>query len=187
MNCPPPNKSAPGKGGITSLFHVGRPWPALPERWRWAALCFMRIRYAIALCVMLGIGAGDARAQVSSSSPPFAVAATNISIASVHVWTNVVGFHFADARFGVVKVDELDRELAKSGIHSKRLIRIVEGTKVLAEGRLYGRSWGAQANGFLLQFDLREAAQRAAAVMQDKGALVLPKVHENDLKAWTVY
>jgi hypothetical protein len=28
------NKSAPGKGGITSLFHDGRPWPALPEIWR---------------------------------------------------------------------------------------------------------------------------------------------------------
>jgi hypothetical protein len=31
-----PNKSATGKGGITVLFHAGRAWPALPERYRWA-------------------------------------------------------------------------------------------------------------------------------------------------------
>jgi hypothetical protein len=29
-----PNKSAPGKGGITSLFHARRACPALPERYR---------------------------------------------------------------------------------------------------------------------------------------------------------
>jgi hypothetical membrane protein len=29
-----PNKSAPGKGGIGSLFHTGRIWPALPEQRR---------------------------------------------------------------------------------------------------------------------------------------------------------
>jgi hypothetical protein len=148
----------------------------------------MRIQSAITLCLILGTGASLGRAQVSSPSSPFELAVTNISIASVHVWTNnVVAFHFADARFGVVNVDELDQELAKSGIHSKRLIRIVEGTNVLARGRLYGRAWGVHANGFLLKFDSPEAAQKAAAVMQDKGALVLPKVHENDLKAWTVY
>jgi len=30
------NKRAPGKGGIPSLFHARRPWPALPEHERWA-------------------------------------------------------------------------------------------------------------------------------------------------------
>ena len=30
-----PNKSASGKGGITSLLHALCAWPALPERWRW--------------------------------------------------------------------------------------------------------------------------------------------------------
>jgi hypothetical protein len=29
------NKSASGKGEITSLFHAARAWPALPERFRW--------------------------------------------------------------------------------------------------------------------------------------------------------
>jgi hypothetical protein len=29
------NKSAPGKGGITFLFHAARACPALPERYRW--------------------------------------------------------------------------------------------------------------------------------------------------------
>ena len=38
MSVATPNKSAPGKGGITVLFHGGRAWPALPERYRWAAL-----------------------------------------------------------------------------------------------------------------------------------------------------
>ena len=28
------NQSASGKGGVTSQFHTGRPWPALPERYR---------------------------------------------------------------------------------------------------------------------------------------------------------
>ena len=27
-----PNKRAPGKGGISSLFHAGRAWPDLPEK-----------------------------------------------------------------------------------------------------------------------------------------------------------
>ena len=99
----------------------------------------------------------------------------------------MVAFHFADPRFGVVGVDELDQELAKSGIHSKRLIRVIEGTNVVAEGRLYGRAWGIHANGFLLHFDSPGAAQKAAAVMQEKGAFVLPKIHEKDLKAWTIY
>jgi hypothetical protein len=148
----------------------------------------MRIRYAVLLWVILGAGAFEARAQAPSSASPFALAVTNISIASVHVRTNnVVAFHFADPRFGVVNVDELDQELAKSGIHSQRLIRVIEGTNVVAEGRLYGRAWGIQANGFLLHFDSPEAAQKAAAVMQDKGAFVLPQIHEKELKAWRVY
>ncbi len=182
-----PNPAHALDGGILLLFRFARHRPAASDEQRWARPRFMKIRYAIALYVILGTGAFGACAQVSSPSA-FALAVTNISVASVHVWTNnVVAFHFADARFGVVNVDELDRELAKSGIHSKRLIRIVEGTKVLAEGRLYGRAWGVHANGFLLKFDSPEAAQEAAAVMQDRGALVLPKVHGDDLKAWTVY
>jgi hypothetical protein len=35
---PVANKSAAGKGGITSLFLARRPWPALPERWRWVQM-----------------------------------------------------------------------------------------------------------------------------------------------------
>ena len=34
-----PNKRAPGKGGIPSLFHTGRARPALPEHERWAPTC----------------------------------------------------------------------------------------------------------------------------------------------------
>ena len=28
----PPNKRGAGKGGIPSVFHTGRAWPALPDR-----------------------------------------------------------------------------------------------------------------------------------------------------------
>lgn len=143
----------------------------------------MRIRH-VTLCVMLCTGVFAACAQESSPSSPFALAVTNISIASVQVGTNsVVGFHFADP--AVVNVDELDQELAKSGIHSKRLIRIMEGPNVVAEGRLLGRSWGIRANGFLLKFDTPEKAQNAAAIMQEKGTLVFPKPH--DSKSWTIF
>jgi hypothetical protein len=148
-------------------------------------LWFMMIRYAVVLCVVLGTGAFDARAQAAPESSPFGLAVSNISIGSVHVWTNYVAFHSANPR--VVNVDELDQELTKRGTRSKRLIRIMEGTNMVAEGRLCGRAWGVRANGFLLQFDSPEAARKAAAVMQDKGALVLPKVREGDSKAWTVY
>lgn len=34
MSTPDSNKSAAGKGEIASLFHAGRAWPALPERYR---------------------------------------------------------------------------------------------------------------------------------------------------------
>jgi hypothetical protein len=36
IQTPEANKSAPGKGGITSLFHARRPCPALPEPHRYA-------------------------------------------------------------------------------------------------------------------------------------------------------
>lgn len=148
----------------------------------------MTIQCAMTLCLMSSTGASLGHAQVSSPRSPFDLAVTNISIASVHILTNnVVGYHFADARFGVYNVDELDQELAKSGIKSKRLIRIMEGTNVVAEGRLFGRSWGIRANGFLLKFDAPEAARKAAAVMHEKGTLVFPKHYNTDRKAWTVY
>jgi hypothetical protein len=148
----------------------------------------MRIQYTITLCLILCAGASLGRAQVASPSSPFDLAVTNVSIASVRVRTNnVVAFEFADARFGVDKVDELDKELDKNGIHSKRLIRFMEGANVVAEGRLYGRVWGVHDNGFLLHFDSSEAARKAARVMWDKGTFVLPKTFEGDTKAWTIY
>jgi hypothetical protein len=173
------NKRGAGKGGITFLWRAGRAWPALPDRERWAAPRFMRVRYAFALCLMVGTGAFAGRAQVSSPSPPFVLAATNISIASVQViLTNVVAFHFADAE--AVNVTELDEELAKSGMHSKRLVRIVDGIHLVAEGRLLGRAWGTQSNGFLLKFDSPEAAEKAADAMRDKARmLVFPRRTHN--------
>ena len=148
----------------------------------------MRIQYAITLCLILCAGASLGGAQVPLPSSPFDLAVTNISLASVYVRTNnVVGFHFVDARFGGDNVDELDQELAKTGIRSKRLIRVMEGTNVVAEGRLYGRAWGIHANGFLLHFDSPEAAQKAAAAIRDKAAFVLPKTIGKDIKAWTIY
>jgi len=155
----------------------------------------MKTQFAICLCLILVTGTSLGRAQVPRPTSPFDLAVTNISVASVRVGTNrvgtnsVVAFEFADARFGVKNVDELDQELDKSGIHSTRLIRVMEGTNVLAAGRLYGRVWGIHANGFLLDFGSPEAARKAAGVMQDKGAIVLPKTldFERDRKAWTVY
>ena len=138
----------------------------------------MRIQYAVALCLIVGAGAFAGRAQVSSAPSAFVLAVTNISRASVQVMlTNAVSFHFADA--GVVNVDELDVELVKSGMHSKRLVRIVDGIHVVAEGRLLGRAWGNQSNGFLLKFDSPEAAKKAADAMRDKGTLVFPKRRDN--------
>ena len=138
------------------------------------ALRYMKLRYAIACCLILGTGAFVARAQVSSPSSPFVLAVTNISSASVLLWTNnAVSFHFVDA--GMVDVDELDQELAKSGIHSQRQVRIIEGRQVVAEGRLLGRAWGIRGNGFLLRFDSAGAAEKAAEIMRDKGAFVFPK------------
>src|SRR6266487_3847141 len=37
VNCSPPNKRAPGKGGIPPVLHAGRAWPALPEHYRSAS------------------------------------------------------------------------------------------------------------------------------------------------------
>jgi hypothetical protein len=134
----------------------------------------MKITCAIALGLILDHGSLNAHAQAPSPAAPFVLAVTSISMGSVHVWTNnVLAFHFADAR--AVNVDELDQELARRGTHSERRVRIVEGTNVLVEGRLCGRAWGVRANGFMLQFATPEAALAAAAVMQEKGALVLPK------------
>ena len=138
------------------------------------ALRYMKLRYAIACCLILGTGAFVARAQVSSPSSPFVLAVTNISSASVLLWTNnAVSFHFVDA--GMVDVDELDQELAKSGIQSQRRVRIIEGMQVVAEGRLLGRAWGIRGNGFLLRFDSAGAAEKAAEIMRDKAAFVVPK------------
>jgi hypothetical protein len=49
-------------------------------------------------------------------------------------------------------------------------MRRSDGIHVVAEGRLLGRAWGIQSNGFLLQFDSPEAAEKAADVMRDKGS-----------------
>jgi hypothetical protein len=159
--------------GRAPCLQVSRCWAAATPRDCRAALRFMRIQYAIVLCLILGAGAFVGRGQVSSPSAPFVVAVTNISSANIHVWSNTVSFHFAAA--GVVNVDGLDQELARSGIRSKRLIRIMDRTNVIAEGRLLGRSWGLDTDGFLLSFDSPATAQKAAALLYDKGTLVFPK------------
>lgn len=142
---------------------------------------FMKTRNAIVLCVLLAAGAFAVHAQESAFSSSFVLAVTNISITSVQVVTNnAVAFHFANA--DVINVDELDQELAKSGIHSTRLVRVMDGMHVVAEGRLLGRAWGDHANGFLLRFETGEAAQGAARAMRDKGTLVFPKRLDNDSK-----
>jgi hypothetical protein len=145
------------------------------------ALLFMKTRNAIVWCVMLVAGVFAGHAQESVHYSPFVLAVTNVSITSVRVVTNnAVSFLFANA--DVVNVDELDQELAKSGIHSTRLVRVMDGMHVVAEGRLLGRAWGTHANGFLLRFDTGEAAQDAAKAMRDKGTLVFPKRLDNDSK-----
>jgi hypothetical protein len=145
------------------------------------ALRFMKTQYAMVLCLILGTGAFAGHAQVSPPSSPFVLGVTNINSGSVHVWTNnAVSFHFLDA--GAVNVDELDQELAKSGIHSKRLVRIIDDRHVVAEGRLLGRSWGTHANGFILEFDSPEKAKEVAEVMRHKGTLAFPKRDDKDRK-----
>jgi hypothetical protein len=65
------HKSAPGKGGITSLFHALRPCPALPERYR------CREMRAILLLLLLSV-------LVSCSSTPSTKATLGARVRAVN-------------------------------------------------------------------------------------------------------
>jgi hypothetical protein len=131
----------------------------------------MKIRHVIVLCLILGTGVLTGRAQGSSNSSPFVLAVTNISSTSVLVWKKNSAVSFRFTAPGVVKVDELENELAKNGVKNKRLVRIISGDQIVAEGRLIGTVNSSLANGFILAFDFPEAAGKAAETMKERGTL----------------
>src|ERR1035441_8636736 len=71
-----PNKRAPGKGGITSLFPAGRAWPALPDRERYATT--HNVMKILVLAVISAFGLELGAAEPSKLIAPIAVQESNI-------------------------------------------------------------------------------------------------------------
>ena len=97
----------------------------------------MKNRCVLFLVWSLCFTAFGSFAQSSVSSPPLVVAVTNISSASVHVWTNgAVSFHFT--RGEVASTEDVIRD----GVRKRRLVMIMDGEHLLAEARLVGMARG---------------------------------------------
>lgn len=148
------------------------------------------MKFLSLLILFMGSCAGFSplRAQQLPAPSPFVLAVTKISSASVVVWTNAtVSFHFQNA--GAINVDQLDDELAKKGVNSQRIVRIMDGNKVIAEGRLRGRAWADDSNGFGLKFESLEAAKEAGRAIRKQGVpkMTKPKLKiadDNDRRSW---
>jgi hypothetical protein len=109
--------------------------------------------------------------QHSDKTTPFILAVTNISSVSVRVWTNS-SVAFQLTRHDLVGLDVL----VKEGVRGHREVRIMDGERVIGQGRMLGHAFGAESWGLMLAFDMPQAALDAARGMRDLGGVLVPQV-----------
>ena len=139
------------------------------------------------MSVILSAGIFVGSAQPSPTPAPFIVDVTNISSANVRVSVPKIRQDYASAVliFHLVRDWDINfDELTKDGVRSKRLLRIVNGDRVIAEARLVGQAHGLEAKGFILAFDSAQAANKAAAEISKLGVIIIPKSCFDDQTFW---
>ena len=130
----------------------------------------MKIQNLILLFGILCSGVSFSLAQPSPSPAPFVVGITNIDRERVFVFprsradgAGLLGFYFEGKN--KTEIDELIRE----GVRIKRPVRIVDGQRLIAEGRVSGGAQSETAHRLVLAFDSVVIAERAATAIRESG------------------
>jgi hypothetical protein len=189
------NKRAPGKGGITSLFAAGRAWPALPEREHYATTHNVMKILVLAVISAFGLELGAAEpskfiAQESNivrdydyfGLEPGADEVIKV-MAPIVVRVSDIVRDYDYVRARAVQTNALltfffrnwpepeTESLFSDAAPSKGYVQVMDGTNLVAEGRIFGLAYhqkreGGTLLGLMLKFDSLDDAQDAATAIR---------------------